>query len=590
VTDEQGFFFALLLFFSSSLEAKISYSVEYQGIEDASLLKIVKSVSQLTNLKKHQPASIQALEYRADADIPEMLKVMRAHGYYEAKIEVSLQDFSSQIYVIVAIQSGPLYKIKDFTINFYSPPKKNSILWKRLELENLGITLNKPALTTTILEAEQETAKILGQSGYPLAKIVSRDVRVDGKEKGVFVTLQIETGPICYFGPLSITGLDSVKPLFIQQTIPWKEGDLYDSQLVETTAETMLRSGLFGAAFIKPGNAPTSHNLLPIEIDVSETKHKSVNIGASYQTYWGPGVTFGWENRNVSGMGRKLSLQGDVTKRSIAGVATYLYPNFLRIGQDHLWKMEALHESIIPYNQSDYSIMSRFDRRISHRMSGSFGGKLERMIVTDSVQDGKFVLFGLPAYLRWSSANNLLNPTKGNTVEYRITPTVNFTQKKHEFLYQELSHSFYKSFDKRKILVFAQKITIGSILSREYEDVPMPNRFFGGSEEDLRGYRYFTVSPLIHGKPAGGRSAVYYTFEPRLRVSKSFGLVPFYDLGNVYKSVLPQFTGKWFSSVGFGVRYFSFMGPIRADIGFPLYRRKGLDPKCRFLVSIGQSF
>lgn len=584
------FFIFFLLTLFSSVEAKISYSVEYQGIENTEILKQIKSVSELSLLRKHQPASFKALEYRAERDIPAIIKVLHAYGYYEAEVTTHFQNFPSKIHVIVLVDPGPLYTIQDFSIHFTKEPEPHSPVWARLELKNLRIQLGAPALATQIEQAEMRIKEALGKSGYPLFQILKKEIKVDGKAKGVFIYFEIDPGSLCYFGTTSFHGLKSVKPLFLEQKIPWKEGDLYNSELVDTTQEILLQTGLFGAAFIDPAEKPSDDSLLPIEVEVTETKHKSANVGVSYQTYWGPGMTFGWENRNVSGMGRKISMQGDINTKSVTGVATYLYPNFLWIGQDQLWKAEALHESIRPYKESSYNVMDRFDWKISKKMHASLGGKLERMIVTDSVHDDKYVLFSLPGYLRWSSANNLLNPTKGMTIEYRFTPTMNVSNRKQNYLSQELSYSLYKSFDKNKILLFAQKVTIYSTLSREYEEVPVPQRIFGGSEETLRGYHYFTVSPLEGKKPKGGRSGVFYSFEPRLKVFKNFGIVPFYDLGNVYESMAPNFKGRWFSSVGFGLRYFSFMGPLRADMGFPLYRREDVDPKFRILVSIGQSF
>ena len=127
-------------------------------------------------------------------------------------------------------------------------------------------------------------------------------------------------------------------------------------------------------------------------------------------------------------------------------------------------------------------------------------------------------------------------------------------------------------------------------MSKDLNSVPLSKRFLGGSEQELRGYRYRTVSPLKEGKPQGGRSAVYFTVETRFRVSKKVGLVPFFDLGNVYNSIFPKIRGKWYKSTGLGLRYFSFMGPFRLDFAIPLDRRKGIDPLYRILVSIGQTF
>jgi translocation and assembly module TamA len=58
----------------------------------------------------------------------------------------------------------------------------------------------------------------------------------------------------------------------------------------------------------------------------------------------------------------------------------------------------------------------------------------------------------------------------------------------------------------------------------------------------------------------------------------------------VYQTEFPKFDGKWLKSVGIGLRYFSFLGPLRLDVGFPLNKRKHLDDNYRTLISIGQTF
>jgi translocation and assembly module TamA len=225
----------------------------------------------------------------------------------------------------------------------------------------------------------------------------------------------------------------------------------------------------------------------------------------------------------------------------------------------------------------------------------SVGGRIEKMLVTDSLQNGDFLLLQMPLFVGWTTVNNILNPTRGISIGYNLAPSINFERFGRWYLEQKLTVGNYLSVSKRDYLVLAQQITFGSILSQRLHDIPIPERFLGGSEDDLRGYTYLSVSPLrrnSHGKrkPLGGRSAIYYTAETRFRLTENFGLVPFFDLGNVWLEQIPVFHGKWLKSVGIGARYFTFIGPLRCDIGFPLNRRHGIDHKWRVLVSIGQSF
>lgn len=605
--------FILLIFFLLPLALSASgirYSVEFEGLDDGKALQAMKKVSQLTSLKKRPPASINALRYRAESDIPELIKVLHAYGYYEGRVNVYIpstgaedspirafsyrtfeEGFSSSqpVRVVVFVDPGPLYHIENYHIRLLPVELKEIPQALNGSLEHL-LQRKTPALTQTLLETEMRALQELSEYGFPLADIQERQIVVDGLSKGVSVTLSINARSFASFGPVTLSGLQKVKPLFVEQNIDWSEGAPYSSELVEKTQSALLDSGLFNSVLITHDPQLNAHDQLPMRIEVSETSHKSVNIGVSYQTVFGPGLTFGWENKNVGGMGRLLSLQGDVTRISHTGVGLYVHPNFIKMGQDYIWQAQAMHEALFAYSMRSYNVINRLDRRIKERVRISMGILGERLYVTASKQNGNYWLVELPFYIRYSTANDLLNPTQGITLEWTTTPSFDLSYPKNPFLINQISESAYYALDTRQAIVLAEQLTIGSILSPTFSSIPLSKRYFGGSEQELRGYRYRTVSPLDDEKPIGGRSAVYLTLETRLRLTKTLGLVPFFDLGWVQKSILPSPHGKWFKSTGLGFRYFSFMGPFRIDIAFPLNRRKGIDPVYKILASIGQTF
>lgn len=588
------FFFALIIYSSIPLAALangISYNVDFEGLDDGKTLKSIKLASHLTSLKKRPPASINALRYRADSDIPGLLKVLNAHGYYEARVNIRIQETFGEVNVIVRIDPGPRYRLASFKIHLYCETPEITNECCHVSLEDAGVQLHKPAQAEAILNAELKVLQRLSECGYPLAKIENREVIVDGKTKEVSVQLEVKTGQKADFGPTAIVGTTRVKPLFVQRKLQWKEGESYDSRLVDKTQNALIDTGLFSSVLVTHEETLSSNGEIPLKVEVSETKHKSVNIGVSYQTVYGPGVTFGWANHNVGGMGRTLSFQGDITKISQTGVAKYIHTDFNTVGQDMIAQGEAAHEDIpYAYSMRSYSLMDRFERQFTKRMRGSVGVRAERLYVTASVQNGNFWLTEVPFYLRWSTANNLLNPTKGATLEYTATPAINVADSKNVYLTQQFTESAYYAVDAKERIVLAQKLTLGFIVSNGLPAVPLCKRFLGGSELDLRGYRYRTVSPLEHDRPIGGRSAIYMSFETRFRLTETIGLVPFFDIGSVYTTEYPTIHGKWFKSTGLGFRFFTFMGPFRIDLAFPLDRRKKLDPVFKVLVSIGQMF
>ena len=189
------------------------------------------------------------------------------------------------------------------------------------------------------------------------------------------------------------------------------------------------------------------------------------------------------------------------------------------------------------------------------------------------------------------NANNLLDPTKGYSLIYKLTPTYEVISPKMLYFIQTITGTSYISLMENNRLILATKVSLGSITGAKDKTIPPPERFYAGSENLLRGYKYYTVSPLNkHNFPIGGRSLMVYVLELRARFGEKIGGVVFYEVGNVYKSVVPTFIHKQLQSAGFGIRYHTPVGPLRMDIAFPLNPRRKIDPAFQFYFSIGQAF
>lgn len=567
--------------------AGISYSVNFQGLDDLETLRSVRSSSQLLSLRKKPPASINALRFRAESDVPQLVQVLRSHGYLEAEVQVRIEKEMRDYRVVVAINPGPQYQIEQYRLEFNTPSPKQT---PSIQPSELGIDRGSPADTKKILDSELCALHILSQHGFPLATIENREITADGKTKRVQVVVTIDTGPLSHFGQTQIEGNCSVQDALIEQQIRWQSGELYDSCLVEESQACLMDTGLFSSVYITHPKSLDAAGYLPMKVEVAETKHKSVSLGASYQTTYGPGATLGWENRNVGGLGRRMTFQADIAQRVHTGIATYQIPHFCAVGQTYTIQAQASHESITPYRMQSYTLLNRFDRVVNPCFYFSVGPKLEYLKVRSSVDNGNFFLIEGPVYLRATNVEDFLNPASGIRFDYRATPAINVADSTEVYFSQLFMLSGYLPLWEER-LILAQKLTLGTILSRGLQAIPVPKRFFGGSDDNLRGYKYYTVSPLDEeNKPIGGRSAIYYSLEPRLRLSDSFGLVPFLDVGNVYLDALPNFGGKWRKSAGIGLRYYSFVGPLRLDVAFPLDRREGIDPHWWIFVSLGQTF
>ncbi|CAN0587634.1 unnamed protein product, partial [Ectocarpus sp. 12 AP-2014] len=139
--------------------------------------------------------------------------------------------------------------------------------------------------------------------------------------------------------------------------------------------------------------------------------------------------------------------------------------------------------------------------------------------------------------------------------------------------------------------VIAVRGSFGSILGVRSVKLPINEKFYVGGAQSLRGYEYQLVGELDSKKrPLGGRSFIETSIELRLSMTDTIGIVGFLDSGMAYSAITPNFKLPLMHGAGFGFRYMTNFGPIRADIGFPLKKRKGVDKAFQLYFGIGQSF
>ena len=238
-----------LLLLTTTIAYSIDYSVHFIGLDDVEALSTVKSASFLTTLKKQPPASLNALRSRAESDIPDMVKALHSRGYYEATVNVRIEEEGDEALIFVMIQSGPVYLVQDVNIEVVSEGKP--LLCAVLTPEALGIRLGRPAMTTEILDGEQKALALLGECGYPLAILEKHEMVADYATKQFFIKMKIDAGPMSKFGATSVTGQSSTKQKLFENKISWKEDDVYEAQVfVRLTrepevAETYIPAGNF---------------------------------------------------------------------------------------------------------------------------------------------------------------------------------------------------------------------------------------------------------------------------------------------------------------------------------------------------------
>lgn len=581
--------FIIFLFFSFNFLYALSYKAKFIGLKDKEIIKSIENSTDIFLLKDRPPRTINALRYRIESDLPTVVKTFYAYGYFDATVTYDIEEETNMVNVYIFCDPGPRYMLHSYEVCTF--PCNEKCTKFELDLEKLDLKLDEGTNSNKLLNAKAELLKFMSALGYPLAKIEKYEAIADGIKKIIDIKICINTGPKCNFGPISISGLKDIYPKYILKKINWEEKELYNPEKIKETQDRLTQSGLFSSVSITHGERPDEENNLPIKIQVIESNHQNVQAGINYATADGPGCLFSYTNYNIGNMGEIINLHGEIAKKALTGYISYKKPDFIWFEQDFFLSAYALRERIRAYNSFTYGSLARIVHRTSKNFHYAYGIKGEHVEVSKSANNGRYLLIGLPAYLRLNSTNHLLNPTQGFCLIYTATPYFNLDEDFSPFFKQTLATNFYIPVKKNEKIVFATRIQFGSIIGQSVYKIPMTKLFLGGCEDDLRGYRYKTVGPRnSNGDIIGGRSAIYFTFEPRLRISKNFGIVPFFDMGNIKKTSLPSVTGRWRKSYGIGIRYFTFLGPLRMDIAFPLDKYKKGDPSYRIYVSIGQTF
>jgi outer membrane protein insertion porin family len=130
-------------------------------------------------------------------------------------------------------------------------------------------------------------------------------------------------------------------------------------------------------------------------------------------------------------------------------------------------------------------------------------------------------------------------------------------------------------------LTWRAKIEAGNIASFWPNGaVQISEKFRLGGPNSLRGYEGYSVGPRnVFNFVEGGTNELFTMWELEYPIANEIGLkfVLFYDAGDAFKNYPPDMKQDW----GWGIRWFSPLGPLRFEWGYPL---RGGDNQFNFMI------
>ncbi|HEX4174015.1 MAG TPA: autotransporter assembly complex family protein [Acetobacteraceae bacterium] len=579
------------------------YSVTLKPTGNKTLDSGLHDASSLISLQDKAPVGGFALVERARQDVDRFQTVLRSYGYYAAKVDLTiaghpitdpdLPDIVSKLpaepkaQITASFSLGAQFHLGNISIKGAVPTDAR---------DKLGLASGAPAIASDVLAARDRLLNAIREDGYPLARVDLEPVTLRPSDNAVDVVFDAATGPRADIGPIQIDGLQAMHEDFVRRRLLIHQGEQFRPSAIDAARQDLMSLGVFSQVRMEPAGQLDAQGDLPITVDVSERKLHSVDLGVAYSTDLGINVNAGWHDRNLFGNAEQLNLTAmadlggtAVAKPGYRVGAQFLKPDFLARDQQLELDLTALKQSLKAYDQEGFIEQALLNRKFSPHWSGSVGLLGEQERVTQEGIATRYNLLGVPIVVRYDSTNNQFDPTEGIRASVGITPTESLGGKTATFFVMQASGSTYIDVSGGGRSVVALRGLVGKIAGADVFSLPPDQRFYAGGSSTVRGYRYQSIGPqFADGNPTGGTAISAGTIEFRQRFLESYGVVGFVDAGQVTANGAP-FTSTPRIGAGIGVRYYTSIGPIRADFAVPLNKQPGGD-RFELYLGLGQAF
>ncbi|KIZ39142.1 autotransporter assembly complex protein TamA, partial [Rhodopseudomonas palustris] len=578
--------------------------IEVSGAADG-LADILQQASVLYRLRLKPPVDGQALGRRVNEDLTSLMDAVWSAGYYDARLHIyvagteigkssgsslttAAESFRGRevVPIRIAVEPGPLYTVRNIRIvdaATQRPFAEDQRLRGQIKLQP-----GAAARSNDLRDAAVGIIEFFRAQAHPLVKIQRIEPVVFHTLNVVDVTYQVAPGAEATFGDVAVTGNSDVDPAVVRSYIYIERGDPYSPVALEQTRKSIQTLPAIGSVRLREADGLDAAGALPVSAELTDRKLHVVGFGAQYSTLDGPALRAYWQHRSLFGGAESLRVEGnffipprnttslldtlkDLRPSDIGGRVKVGFIKPALQGSRNDLLLDAMVErdrtggDVYGGYSSDRVVTTAAVRhRFSYHLSAQIGAEYERGRSIDTLGTLDYTLVGIPVSVTYDSTDHLLDPTKGMRVTAAVTPYASFLGSSVDLVQSSIRASTYYSLDEKSRRILAGRVALGSILGAGIGDIPATHRFYAGGGGSVRGFRYRSLSPLgPTGQVIGGRSLLEASFEARLKVTDTIGVVPFIDMGGAFQSAYPDFKEPLRYAAGLGLRYYTAIGPIR---------------------------
>lgn len=561
LTSHQLFLSLVAILWVSSAQA-LKIETEFQGIEGELLENVELRLSLLAE-KENPRLTVARLHQLKDKAVSEAAEALQPFGYYRAKIELILeQKPEPETWLArMIIDPGPPVRLSEVDYRIEGEGADDPVLARAFPLKIGDVLLHKAY--------DYFKDDLLQQAlmhGYLDARYSRSEIRVDLERYAASIHLLLDTGAQYYIGKLTIDQ-GFLEPDLVNRLIGPLENERYNQEKLIDVQRTLADTNYFHSIEVKPEHENRVANHVPLTIELTPQDKDHYRIGVGFATDVGPRLSFDWDRRLINRKGHTLEVE------------TRLSPVFSRLTGRYRVPLERA--------RTDYFA---FEPELAYYNTDSRKGALVRLgFLHSSLRNDWQRVLGLEYHYETNDLN--LEDERGNF--YELVPSIQLTTRKADNLLRIdsgykldfrllgaweslLSSGTYlqgKAFGKWiqrfwSDYRFLTRAELGATWADSLAEVSVSRRFYAGGDVSIRGYGFEEVAPENDaGETTGGRFLGVASVELERMILDDWALALFVDGGGAFD---PDRTDEVAVGVGFGVRWFSPIGPVRADLGFPV--------------------
>lgn len=522
----------------------------------------------------------------------------KEYGYLDVSVESKIEYLeTNRVNIYFYIQEGEEYSFSLINID----DNKDILDEKTVNQVNEKIKsfLNNEKIfsLSKIRNLKKSVSSIILDSGIEFFEIET----FEKKEKNYKVNVLFQILPIIpkYTNQINIVGNSRTLDHVIRRELEIIEGDaLYDSQ-IHTIRDRLISLNLFESVELKKDEI--DENKINLIIEVEEKQTGTFNAGVSVGTLDGFSVVTGLRERNFYGTGRSvdvlLNTSDDRNQFKFITTDRLSYQNDADISFSLNYKQEDFSTASsykVDTFSSGVGIGYRINNNLYHNIDLEYALKDYKVTNSSTVANtisnssGSNISYLIKNNFRYSTLNPGFVLRNGNFINFNNTIETP-TSSNNGFVKNLITIKKYFS---SKNSIYTVQGKVGNIFSLNNNDILTDDKFSLGGRS-LRGFDIYGVGPRnSRSSYIGGNNIASlkldYSYEITRQSNFPFFLNIFNDYGLIWenKTAPTQSDNNIRSSVGFGIRYYSPVGPIGLTWGFPIMDEE-YDIKRMFLFSIG---